>query len=751
MKLLRPFGIIVLLLTGLAAQGYVWPTDNGKRLSSNFGEFRGDHFHMGIDIKTGGVSGKPILAIADGHISQMRAGFSGYGKALYLTTNTGRTAVYGHLSRFSPLLEEILKNHQKRENTYFVKLNFKPEEFPITKGSIIGFSGNTGHSFAPHLHFELRDSNDLTLNPLKYGLPIPDRLAPVITAISINPLTAGTLINAGALSQTFPIFRDMSGVYHFPDTINCFGTIGLSLKVHDRVQGTANKYNIYQIELWVDQVLQFVTEYKTLDYAEERLITTVEDHCLQRLKGEDYHKLYHQQTYPAVTVHDKNNFGVLKLGPGFHTVEIKVSDNAGNLSVVKGSLLSLPPVKMAAQLQQQTGQTMTFEIQPDGTPLPITEITCYSFTTYGHVDRQIIPLTTKLEDRLLLITLPRQNIKNRILQFSGINVMGVYTSPYHWDNTVKPKRPLEVDVDLDLSHTEGGVFLQIQTSEYTTSEPQLYLRSRYSDRPIELVRVQPNAFLSPLLDPEYFSGIENIIVQFAGTPVREIRFPFQGGVARPGKSTAVVAADRMCSLQALPTSFYAPTVVWIDPIDDPSASLPNGTRLSKIYQLQPFDRPVRDSVMVAIRYNERYARLDRKALYYLDSKDRWTYLPTRHRTKRQTMIATLNALEAVAVLRDTIAPQIKTTYPANGGHYHYQDVQNLRASFDDNLAGIEASERNMFLMLDGELQLFAYQPIKKEMSYALDVPLDPGPHEIIFSVTDQVGNSVVRKVNFTVN
>ena len=253
------------------------------------------------------------------------------------------------------------------------------------------------------------------------------------------------------------------------------------------------------------------------------------------------------------------------------------------------------------------------------------------------------------------------------------------------------------------------------------------------------------------MDPEYFSGIEDIIVQFAGTPVREIRFPFQGGVAHPGKSTAIVSADRMCSLQALPTSFYAPTVVWIDPIDNPSVSLPNGAQLSKVYQLQPFDRPVRDSVMVAIRYNERYARLDRKALYYFNSKGRWTYLPTRHRTKRQTMIATLNAVEMVAVLRDTVAPQIKSTYPANGGHYHYQDVQTLRASFDDNLAGIEASEQNMFLMLDGELQLFAYQPLKKEMSYTLDVPLDDGPHEIIFSITDQVGNSVVRKVNFTVN
>ncbi len=747
MKLLHPFGLFILLV-GIAAQDYRWPTDNGKRLSSNFGEFRSDHFHMGIDIKTDGVSGKPILAIADGYISQLRAGFGGYGKALYLTTNTGHTAVYGHLSRFSPLLEEVLKNHQQRENTYFVKMQFKPEEFPIASGSIVGYSGNTGHSFAPHLHFELRDTDDLALNPLKFGLPIPDQLAPVITAITINPLAAGSLINAGPLPQTFPIFRDAAGDYTLPDTINCFGTVGLGIKVHDRVQGASNKYNIQRIELRVDQVLQFVVEYNRLDYAQERLIATVEDHRLQRLNNADYHKLYHRPQYPAVTVHPDGQDGSLKLGPGLHDLDIKVIDNAGNHSLLQGALLSLPPVKLAVRLQERTDRGWNFNIQPDGTPIPISEITCYSFTPFGFIDRQLKPLAAILDNRELLVTLPRSN--NRILQFTGISLMGVYSSPYHWDSGVTAKPALEVDVDLDLSHTESGLFLQVQTSEYTAAQPQVFLRSQQISQPIELVRMQPNAFLSALLEVDQFAGIETIIVHFAGQPDREVRFPFQGGVARPGKTTAIVSTDRKCSLQALPTSFYGPTVVWIDPLDAPELAAAE-IQLSKIYQLQPFDLPVRDSIMVAVRYSDAVATLDRKALYYRNQKGRWTHLSTRHRSERQTLIATLYALDPVVVLRDTIPPQILSTYPANGAHYHYQDVQTLRARFDDDLAGIEPSESAMFLMLDGQLLLFAYQPIIKEMSYSLDVPLDPGPHEIIYSATDRVGNSVVRQVNFTVN
>ena len=747
MKLLHSFGIII-LLAGTAAQDYRWPTDNGKRLSSNFGEFRGDHFHMGIDIKTAGVSGKPILAIADGYVSQLWASFGGYGKALYLTMNNGHTAVYGHLSLFSPLLEEVLKNQQQRENTYFVKMQFKPGEFPIASGSIVGYSGNTGHSFAPHLHFELRDTSDRALNPLKYGLPIPDRLTPVITAVTINPLANGTLINAGPLPQTFPIFRDMSGIYSLPDTINCFGTVGLGIKVHDRVQGAANKYNIYRIELWVDQILQFTVEYNQLDYAQERLIATVEDHRLQRLNNEDYHRLYHRPEYPAVTVHPDGNDGILTLGPGRHALEIKVIDNAGNHSLLQGALLSLPPVKLEAQLRERTDRGWSFEIHPDGTPIPISEITCYSFTPYGHIDQQIKPLSTILNNRQLIVTIPV--IKNRILQFTGTNLMGVSSSPYHWDGSVIPKPPLAVGVDLDLSHTEGGIFLQVATSEYTAVQPRVYLRSNQINRPLELVRMQPNTFLSALLEPDLFSGIETIIVHFDGKPAREVRFPFQGGVARPGKTTAIVTTDRMCSLQALPTSFYTKTVVWIEPAATQPLA-PDIIQLSKIYQLQPFGLPVRDSIMVAVRYSDAVAKLDRKALYYLNDKGRWTHLPTRHRTERQTLIASLKALDPVVILRDTVPPKILSTYPANGAHYHYQDVQTLRASFDDDLAGIEPCESAMFMMLDGQLRLFAYQPIKKEMSYSLDVPLDPGPHEIIFSATDRVGNSIVRQVYFTVN
>ena len=218
MKLQHYIGIIALLGSSLVAQNYSWPTDNGRRLSSNFGEFRDDHFHMGLDISTYGVTGKPVRAIADGYVYKISASFNGYGKALYLRLPDGRTAVYGHLHQLSPLLEEVLKNQQQKNITYNVRLQFQPLEFPVLRDEIIGYSGNTGSSMATHLHFELRDSNDVTLNPQRNGFPLTDKLSPVIEAIEITPLERGTLIDASPLPRTFPTFRDISGVYHLPDT-----------------------------------------------------------------------------------------------------------------------------------------------------------------------------------------------------------------------------------------------------------------------------------------------------------------------------------------------------------------------------------------------------------------------------------------------------------------------------------------------------------------------------------------------------
>ena len=138
--------IYLFLSAALFCQDAQWPTRVSKFYSSNFGENRDDHFHMGLDIKTNGAIGQEILAVEDGFIHRMTSNFNGYGKALYLTTISGHEVVYGHLESFTPLLEKVWRMQQAKRRSYRVDAHFSRREFQVKKGDVIGYSGNTGNS-----------------------------------------------------------------------------------------------------------------------------------------------------------------------------------------------------------------------------------------------------------------------------------------------------------------------------------------------------------------------------------------------------------------------------------------------------------------------------------------------------------------------------------------------------------------------------------------------------------------------------
>ena len=149
--------------------GFIHPMNLPFNLAGSFGEPRKDHFHSGIDIKTNGVEGEPVFAIGDGYISRIRVSPYGYGKAIYITHTNGFTSVYAHLSTFYGAIEKYIHAQHYVQKKSELDIYLDAKKIPIKQGDTIAFSGNTGGSAAPHLHFEIRNTKtEHALNPLDF-------------------------------------------------------------------------------------------------------------------------------------------------------------------------------------------------------------------------------------------------------------------------------------------------------------------------------------------------------------------------------------------------------------------------------------------------------------------------------------------------------------------------------------------------------------------------------------------------------
>ena len=171
---------ILFIASFVHAQQYHPPVDIPIQLSGTFAELRGTHFHAGIDIRTKGKEGLALRAIQDGYVSRIKIQQGGYGKALYINHPNGVTSVYAHLQRYSPDIIPHVRKKQYKLKSYNIEFYLEPDQIPVKKGSLIGYSGNTGSSFGPHLHFEIRTTaNQIPFNPLLVN-HIPGRLLPSI-------------------------------------------------------------------------------------------------------------------------------------------------------------------------------------------------------------------------------------------------------------------------------------------------------------------------------------------------------------------------------------------------------------------------------------------------------------------------------------------------------------------------------------------------------------------------------------------
>ena len=751
MKHVHSLFIILLLISPIYSQNYHWPTIGSKAMSSNFGEFRDGGYHMGIDIKTLEETGWPVYAIDDGHISRMVANFSGYGKGLYLTLNDGNVAVYAHLEEFAFRLETILYSLQAKNNSYIVNEYFSPEQFPFKKGDVIGYTGNTGASFGPHLHFELRNNKSQPINPLINGLNIEDYRNPRVHQIGIIPLSTSSKINGSSIPRAYPLFAaNTGGGLEFPDTISCFGPIGLAIEIDDKIQGVRNKYQVQSIQLLVDDQNVFSLNYNKLDFSQKHTVNQTRENRFQRLNLGSFTKLYKQDTFSNSTLVKEGVSGVLNLTPGYHKIEIQISDASGNTTRVKGTLINYPPVKMAIKDVEWHDNTIEFNIQPVSLNIPITKISCYSYTAYGYPDEELTIVKSKKDRSGLRIHLPKSKLGKHGISFITKNKLGVYGSPLTWHDPNAERRLTEMDVNISFSSIEHKIIAQVKTNGFTSGNTSLRVLKEDEYIAIPLTKIQPTVYTSDLLLPSLLRKSKRIDAFFDGEIERIIQLNLDLLVASPNNKSNVLSNDKNCSMQITNNSLYDTSLVWIEKINHP-VEPKGGTRLTAVYQLQPFELALKDTVRIGIRYNNQIKDMKNISLYYYNQKHGWTFLPSSINKNRQVVSSTLHSLDAISIMQDIEPPFIRKVYPENNGRFHYKDLKTIYIIADDHLSGLNSDEKSMEMKLDGLSVRYAFQPIKKQLSFYLPTPLDAGEHKMEYTVSDNAGNTISGSSTFLVD
>ena len=283
---MRNFYLILLLgytLGSSAQNGYPVetfrsPLDIPLVLAGTFGELRSNHFHSGIDIKTQQRQGLPIYAIGDGTITRIKVSLWGYGKVLYVAHPNGYTSVYGHLQKFSPSIEAFIKKTQYQKKSYEVEVFPEYGDIEVSKDEIIAYSGNTGGSSGPHLHFEIRSSiTEKPTNPLLYGFDIRDATNPTLTGLYGYPLTENSHLNQSEQKIQLNFTKQKDGSF-LADKVTALGTIGFGFVGFDRQDLAANKNGLYSVRQIVNGKVYTDYDFESFSFSETRYINTLIDY-----------------------------------------------------------------------------------------------------------------------------------------------------------------------------------------------------------------------------------------------------------------------------------------------------------------------------------------------------------------------------------------------------------------------------------------------------------------------------------------
>ncbi|MFH1861298.1 MAG: M23 family metallopeptidase [bacterium] len=650
---------------------YLWPTSASRSLSSTFAETRTGHFHFGIDIRTNGGVGYPCYAVEDGSVVRLKVSPYGYGRALYLELEDGYTAVYAHLQRFAPQIEEIVHREQYRTRNYRCEMFFKPGEIHFKKGDVVAYSGASGVG-GPHLHFEMRDANGWC-NPFLLGFTAQDQQSPTPGDLAIFPLTVESEINQGFETCIYNLkepAQSKSSSYALPTRPELYGPIGFGVSGFDKTDNASNSVGFYGFDLYLDDSLLFQARYDAFGYDEAKFIELERDFRQWRQHRRIFHRLWKDAQHAAEFYpYGDGRVDTRNFTPGRHNIRILVLDFQGNSAVIKGA-----------------------------------------------VEFKEFPLYPQIPKRPML---------------SGLFSFGEDKPSTEGAKSWNGKK-------LQADFCDEHIIFSCPDTRALQNE-RLFLIEPYT---VEIPLVQIKGSWVGKLPLEYFPAGNWVVERQATDSLGAIRADQSGWFIQPIKTAGGMAhsEDGLFTAEFKANDVYHTTYVRISEEKAPDESF-----CSKVYQLDPFDVPIRGSAQVAIQIPPNEKEPQQVGIYVRDFRKGWSFLDNNRQLKSGCVTGASPRLDAYALRRDNAPPTLRWLTPAQTTTAR---KPTFSLSVSDNLSGFD--DRTVDLTVDGEFVLMEYDSEARKLFGKPERPLANGEHVVVVKLGDFCGNETSLRRTFRV-
>ena len=334
--------IILLLIAGTSAfcqetipkDYFSNPLKIPMKLAGSFGELRSNHFHSGLDIKTEQREGIPVYAPANGYVKRIKVAHFGYGKALYVQHPNGYITVYAHLKKYAGAIQDYVKKKQYGKERYEIELFPEKTALRVAKGDLIGYTGNTGSSGGPHLHYEIRDAASRPMNPLLFGVEIPDTKKPLVHSVFAYPIGEDAHINTSEHRVKLRLIQQKDGSFK-TENITAYGKIGFGVSTNDQQNGASNKNGVYQIKTIFNGEEIFGISYEKFSFDETRYLNRFIDYSYYKENKQRIQKLFREKNNPLSIIRSEIDNGYLTIEEKFTSnYTIEVTDFKGNKTIV---------------------------------------------------------------------------------------------------------------------------------------------------------------------------------------------------------------------------------------------------------------------------------------------------------------------------------------------------------------------------------------------------------------------------------